>query len=316
MKSSRNFSKILRFLIFFFTFAIVVSACRVLPTQISVFPVTTPRITNTIYIPGTEIVLPTLIPTVTITPTVTEVPPTATATEFICRETAGTINEVRFYSDVLGEDIISNVYLPPCYDSEKENGYPLLIMLHGQNGKQEQWIDLGMTDLADEWITEERIDPLVIVMPYEHYFLVDSDQSSYDVALVDDLLPQLLGEYNLREEWFYRAIGGLSRGGNWAVRIGFTRPEAFSKVGGHSYTTFSGDLSRVRSWIDNTSAYRSELWIDIGEDDPYFYYCDMFVSYLQSNQIPVQFTLNSGGHTIEYWKTHLPEYLAWYTKDW
>jgi enterochelin esterase-like enzyme len=316
MKSSRNLPEILKFLIIFFAFATVISACQVLQLQNDEIPVISPAITNTINIPSTEIVLPTLIPTVTITPTVTEIPPTATATEFICRETSGTIQEARFYSDVLGEDIISNVYLPPCYDVEKENGYPLLVMLHGQNGKQEQWIDLGMTDLADEWISEERIDPLVIVMPYEHYFLVDSDQSSYDLALVDDLLPQLLSEYNLSQEWFYRAIGGLSRGGNWAVRIGFTRPEAFSKVGGHSYTTFSGDLSRVRTWIDSTSAYRSELWIDIGEDDPYFYYCNMFVSYLQSNQFPLKFTLNSGSHTIEYWETHLPEYLAWYTKDW
>lgn len=271
---------------------------------------------STPFMPPTKVVLATLIQTATITPTATEIPPTFTPTAIPCLDTTGNIIEVNFYSEVLGEDIITNVYLPPCYDPEQEEGYPFLVMLHGQNGVQDQWIDLGMTSLADEWITSKKIPPLVIVLPFERLYLLDSYTSKFDIALVEDLLPQVLDQFNLRQEWEYRAIGGLSRGGNWAVRIGFVFPDAFGKVGAHSFTTFAGDMGRVQDWLQSVSAYRPALWFDIGETDHYRQYSEPLVLYLQQNQIPLDYTVNPGGHTIDYWMEHVDEYLSWYTKDW
>ena len=98
----------------------------------------------------TKVVLPPVINTVTITPTATEILPTPTLTEIPCLETSGTIQEVLFSSEILGEDIKANVYLPPCYDAQREEGYPLLVLLHAQNGRHDQWINLGFTSLADE----------------------------------------------------------------------------------------------------------------------------------------------------------------------
>ncbi len=275
-----------------------------------------PSPSSTPFAPATKVVLPTIIKTATVTLTFTPIPSTATATEIPCLETTGSINEVIFYSKVLGEDIITNVYLPPCYDAQREEGYPLLVMLHGQNGVQDQWIKLGMTSLADEWITENKINPLVIVMPFERLYLQDSYKSKFDLALVDDLLQQLLSQYNLNQSWEYRAIGGLSRGGNWAVRIGFLYPDAFSRVGGHSFTTFAGDMSRVQEWFQSIPATRPAFWFDIGEKDQYRKYSEPFVLYLQQNQLPLEYTVNPGGHTYEYWTDHVDEYLNWYTRDW
>ncbi len=264
----------------------------------------------------TKIVLPTIIKTATVTATITQIPPTATPTETPCLETEGTINEVVFYSEVLGEDIKTNVYLPPCYDAHRTEGYPLLVMLHGQNGVQDQWIKLGMTSLADEWITTKKINPFVIVMPFERLYLQNSYKSKYDLALVDDLLPQLLSQYNLNQSWDYRAIGGLSRGGNWAVRIGFHYPDAFSKVGGHSFTTFTGDMNRVQEWLQSNSSFHPAFWFDIGEQDQYRKYSEPFVLTLQQNHFPLEYTVNPGGHTYDYWMEHIDEYLSWYTKGW
>lgn len=266
--------------------------------------------------PPTKVVLPTLIHTATVTPSATNIPPTFTPTAIPCLETTGSVIEVAFYSDILQEDIKTNIYLPPCYETDREEGYPFLVMLHGQNGVQDQWINLGMTSLADDWITSKKIKPLVIVMPFERLYQQNSYVSKFDSALVKDLLPQLLDQYNLRQEWENRAIGGLSRGGNWAVRIGFVFPDAFGKVGAHSFTTFAGDMSRVQDWLQSVSAYRPALWFDIGETDHYRQYSEPFVLYLQQHQIPLDYMVNPGGHTIDYWIDHVDEYLAWYTKDW
>lgn len=264
----------------------------------------------------TKVVLPPVINTVTITPTATEILPTPTLTEIPCLETSGTIQEVLFSSEILGEDIKANVYLPPCYDAQREEGYPLLVLLHGQNGLHDQWINLGFTSLADEWIVNKEIPPLVMVMPFERLYLMDSYTSNYDEALVQDLLPELLTQYNLRQEWEYRAIGGLSRGGNWVVRIAFEFPEAFGRVGAHSYTTFSGDMNRVQEWLQSISAHRPALWFDIGESDHYRKYSEPFVLTLQENGVELIYMVNPGSHTIEYWKEHIHEYLEWYTQEW
>jgi len=264
----------------------------------------------------TKVVLPTIIQTPTIPPTATQIPPTSTATEVPCLETSGKIQEAEFDSVILAEKIKTNIYLPPCYDPEMEEGYPFLVILHGQNGVQDQWIKLGLTNLADKWISSQKIHPFVIVMPFERLNLQNSNLSKFDSALVDDLLPQLMDQYNLRSAWEYRAIGGLSRGANWAVRIGFVYPQAFSKVGAHSFTTFTGDMARVQEWVQSVSAYRPALWFDIGENDQYRKFGEPFVLSLQQNQIPLEYHVNTGGHTNEYWMEHISEYLAWYTKDW
>ncbi len=316
MKSSRKFWKFLSYFSFLVGVIFLLSACQVSSIilensqETSAIPSVVPTQATT------KVVLQPVMNTVTITPTATEILPTPTLPEIPCLETTGTIQEVLFSSEILGEDIKANIYLPPCYDAQRGEGYPLLVMLHGQNGVHDQWINLGLTTLADDWITNKIISPLVIVMPFERLYLMNSYTSSYDSALVEDLLPQLLTQYHLQQEWEYRAIGGLSRGGNWAVRIAFEYPEAFGRVGAHSYTTFSGDMNRVQEWLQSVSVYQPELWFDIGESDPYRKYGEPFILTLQENGVDLVYQVNPGNHTTDYWMEHVHEYLAWYTKDW
>lgn len=282
-----------------------------LPTQIVVE-------NNTESPESSHIILPTIqfSPSPMLTETEISPSPTPTPTEIPCLETTGKINEVAFTSQILGEDILTNVYLPPCYDPNRSPGYPLLMMLHGQNGNQDQWVDLGLTNLADEWIRTDRISPLVIVMPFERLFLMDSNRSQYDAALVEDLLPLIMEQYNLRTEWEMQAIGGLSRGANWAVRISLNNPQVFGSMGAHSFTTFTGDMSRVQDWVQSLSSYKPRLWFDIGEGDQYRKYSEPFVLFLQQNQYSLEYSVNPGGHTVDYWKVHVPEYLTWYSQNW
>lgn len=265
----------------------------------------------------TKNVLPTVQISTTSTSTSTSIPPTLTPTKIQCTESSGFVEEILFPSQLLNEDILANIYLPPCYDPDQQEGYPFLVLLHGQNGNQNQWIEIGFTNLVDELISTEKIPPMVIIMPFERQYLIDPKRSLYDEALVQDLLPQLLDSYNLRNEWQYRAIGGLSRGGNWALYIAFKHPDAFGRVAAHSYPGFAGDIFRVQTWVEQSvSAYRPALWFDIGEYDQYRKYGEPIIHYLQESGLPLEYTVYEGGHTIEYWKTHIHDYLAWYTKEW
>ena len=268
----------------------------------------------------TAIVLPTIIPSPSLTPyqpVIPTVTSTFTPTVVACVETQGAIIDENIQSDVLGEAIRTKIYLPPCYDSQFEDGYPSIIMMHGQNGVENQWIELGMTALADKLITSKEIAPVIIIFPFEKDYLKDAYLSHYPEAIVQDLFPGVYQRYNLKVEKENHAIGGLSRGANWAVRIGITDWEQFGRIGAHSFTTFQGDINLLPGWLDELPVDQvPKLAFDIGEKDIYFYYSDLFVKRLQNAGIPLTYEINEGGHNISYWAAHVEEYLRWYTEDW
>jgi hypothetical protein len=66
----------------------------------------------------------------------------------------------------------------------------------------------------------------------------------------------------------HRAIGGLSRGAGWALRLGFTRWDLFSVIGLHSLAVLQSDASQIDKWIgDIPPAHRPQVFMDIGEND-------------------------------------------------
>jgi enterochelin esterase-like enzyme len=57
------------------------------------------------------------------------------------------------------------VYTPPDYMSGKAR-YPVLYLLHGGGGDEDQWINLGRTNvIMDNLIAAGKIKPLIVVMP-------------------------------------------------------------------------------------------------------------------------------------------------------
>jgi enterochelin esterase-like enzyme len=265
---------------------------------------------------NTAIILPTIIPSASPSPYQPELP-TATATMPACVETQGAVMEENIPSAVLGQSIRTQIYLPPCYDPEYEDGYPSIIMLHGQNGVESQWIELGMTAKADMLISNKEIPPVLIIFPFEKDYLKDAYLSRYPDAIVQDLVPGISQLFNLKDGRKYHAIGGLSRGANWAVRIGLTDWQVFGRIGAHSFTTFQGDINLLPAWLEELPLDQvPEFSFDIGEKDIYFDYSDRFVRRLQSAGVPLIYEINAGGHNNNYWSSHVEEYLRWYTEDW
>ena len=270
----------------------------------------------------TKIVLPTLIPSATATPyhpvTATPAPsvtPTPTATP--CAELTGQVIEYVFDSPILGQAVPAEVYLPPCYQDVPVGGYPFLLMLHGQYGHQNTWIDLGLIDAADQLIQQGLIPRMLIVMPYEADMWSDARNSVFTSVLTQDLLPQIEANFPISAETRYRAIGGYSRGANWAVRIGLTQPGLFGAVGGHSYTTFSGDLNLLPGWAaDFGEQPYPRFLIDLGDKDRFLQYVVPFEAELNRLNIPHDYWLLSGTHDYPYWEAHVSDYLLWYAEGW
>ena len=215
-----------------------------------------------------------------------------------------------------GQEITGQIYTPPCYGDNQEQRYPSLYLLHGATETDQQWGELGLFDLADELISSGEIPPLIIILPREKSWIPLPD-NPFGEQLIKDLLPWVDGEYQTLAASEYRAIGGLSRGGNWAVRLGLLYWGQFGSIGAHSTPLFIGDLERIPEWIGSIPVSKTpRIYLDIGGDDNDLSQASAFEEELIRLEIPHTWHLFPGTHNESYWQDHLAEYLLWYSSGW
>jgi enterochelin esterase-like enzyme len=175
---------------------------------------------------------------------------------------------------------------------------------------------LGIATTADRLIGQAEISPLIIVMPNEVGSSLP-DQTNYGEAIATDLVTWIDTNYRTLTNRSDRAIGGLSRGASWSVRLGLIYWQTFGSIGAHSYPMFYGDNSKIPEWLEAIppDSY-PRIYLDIGAKDPGLQLVLKFEDFLTQQNIPHEFHLNIGYHEEDYWKAHIEEYLLWYTANW
>jgi len=229
----------------------------------------------------------------------------------------GQIKRYRIASSLLNDDQNFSVYVPPCYSEFNKEGYPVLYALHGQNFTDEMWIDLGVVELANSLIMRDEIKPFMIVMPFEEFFFRGSDNNNFPNMLTEEIIPWIESTFNVCEEKSCRAIGGVSRGASWAMRIGLAEWESFGAIGAHSMPTFKDDLKNLPDWLEEIP-YGKEprIYLDTGRFDTEIKSAYRFEQILNEKGIPHEWHLNEGRHTEAYWAEHMESYLRWYSAGW
>lgn len=206
--------------------------------------------------------------------------------------------------------IRTRIYLPPCYASRLELRYPVLYLLHGRGFTEDQWERLGAVAGADELIAADEIAPLLIVMPRD-------PGERFDPAFMEAILPYVDATYRTVDEREARAIGGLSRGGGWAVHFGLKYPNRFARLGLHSPAVFYDDEYSILEWGRQLREQpKPTVYLDVGDSDAnqrspawldqVFTWFDFDHTYL----------VRPGSHTERYWAKYVREYLRFYAADW
>lgn len=232
-----------------------------------------------------------------------------------CDFSQGEVLDEEMPSKLLARPLAVKIYLPPCYAKNREKGYPVLYMLHGQTYLNDQWRRLGLLTAADEFITAGIIIPMIIVMPYEVSWSATPEESSFDESFLQELLPYIDGKFNTCSERTCRAVGGLSRGGNWAIYLGFSHPEKVTAIGAHSAPLFYGEIQRMTAVLKTTGAVAKlpAIYMDVGNSDENLHQVMTYVDLLKKNNVPYQFTEFQGYHSEDYWRAHVNDYLIWYS---
>lgn len=265
--------------------------------------------------PTSTSAIKTAIPPATKTPPF--VTPLATDSPADCNDTRGQVVERSVPSKLVQDDIKIKVYLPPCYVSHPEIDYSVLYMLHGQTSPGDQWINLGLLTNMDELILEGKTQPFIIVLPGEERSNIEAYDSLYGDALVKEVIPFVDRYFQTCTDRSCRAIGGLSRGGNWAVHLGFEFPELFSAVGAHSAPLFYGEIISINYILADKQAIKNlpVFYLDVGDRDEDLNDVLIFSALLQKRNVPHSFNAFLGYHDAKYWSAHVADYLVWYNSQ-
>jgi enterochelin esterase-like enzyme len=271
-------------------------------TIITATPSQTAPATATALMPATPTFEPFPTSTATFTPTPTPV----------CPESKGTVTKEQLASQALdGQKIPFNLYLPPCYDVYTWQRYPVLYLIHGVNMNEDTWVEVGAAETADDLLGQGAIPPFIIVMPRA------PDDDRFTETVVFDLVPYIDEHYRTLPDRYYRALGGMSRGGGWTVRIGLQYPHLFGSLGLHSLAIMFADEDKVVGWLNRLPDEKlPRIYLDIGQSDSLLESASWLDEALTARFVAHEWHLNPGRHEIQYWRTHLPEYLRWYSATW
>lgn len=253
-------------------------------------------------------------PTAAVTFTPSPIPPTSTPAPLTCLTQPGIIQrDVIAYTNPPQDFLI---YLPPCYSELTDQRYPVLYLLHGQTFTQDQWVRLGVPQIADQLIHSGETVPFIIVFPDDRYWYAQPGAGFGD-RLILDVIPHMDKNYRTITDREQRSLGGLSRGGGWVVKLGFENPEMFGSLGLHSPAIFKDNAPAIEKVLKNIPEdTRPRLWLDVGDADSELPSILLFEDMLTRNGYFHEFHFYAGDHSEAYWGDHVDEYLRWYVQAW
>ncbi len=239
----------------------------------------------------------------------------------------GVVSRLIYPSKTVGHDRPVIVYTPPKYDSRENTKYPVLYLAHGYGDDETAWTEVGRAHfIADNLIAQEKLKPIIIVMPYGHpskldlkqppddYFLVNNDLFQKD--LTTDLVPFIEQHFQVDSRSDSRFIAGLSMGGGHAIDTGLLNPDMFSAIAAFSAATPQMEVEALKTRYpslhgDQPTANRlKHFWIPIGDTDFLLERNNRFVAQLGELGIQHSFVKTSGGHEWKLWREYLPEFLV------
>lgn len=235
------------------------------------------------------------------------------------------------------------VYLPPDYETS-DRSYPILYLLHGGGDDQTGWVQFGeVLSITDKAIKEGKATPMIIVMPDANtgrrgYSNDATGTWRYEDFFFQELMPFVEKKYRVKAEKRFRAISGLSMGGDGTFTYTLHHPELFSAACPLSAGTgpLTIDEAKTRLRRDNPNIHDSLItnyfnrqsvpalvnnfpdslkktvrwYIDCGDEDFLYEGNSLVHIAMRKRDIPHEFRIRNGAHNWTYWRESLPEVLA------
>ena len=140
------------------------------------------------------------------------------------------------------------IYLPPGYDRNRNQRYPVVYLLHGYLLTDQYWTGTGVSlpgistpganvpAAMDNLIASGAAKPMIVVMPNAYTIYAGSFYSNsvttgdWETYIAEDLVGYIDSHYRTIADRLSRGLAGHSMGGYGTIRIGMKRPDVFSSL--------------------------------------------------------------------------------------
>jgi enterochelin esterase-like enzyme len=168
----------------------------------------------------------------------------------------GQVREAWYNSKVTGSWRHALVYLPPNYDTQTKERYPVLYLQHGAGEDETGWIRQGNANfILDNLIAAKSCKPMIVVMAYgyakrasqnlpdltgkpfgspEMLKAMQDMAAAFEDDVTQALIPYIDSAFRTLSDRDHRAMAGLSMGGMQTFQITLNHLDLFSYIGGFS----------------------------------------------------------------------------------
>lgn len=246
------------------------------------------------------------------------------------------------YSRSLKAQRAFTIYLPKSYNTDTNQKYPILYLLHGMSGVNTSWFtDQRLKDVMDQLVASGEACEMIVVSPnaggdpatcWNGYFNMPG--WPYEDFFYKEFMPYIEKTFRVEADKQHRAVAGLSMGGGGATSYAQRYPDMFCAAYAMSalmnipamgeeagkdpdptnkmavLTRSVQEHSCIKYVAEADDARKAQLrtvqwFVDCGDDD---FLLDRNIEFFQAMRnagIPCQFRVRDGGHTSEYWHSAL-----------
>jgi S-formylglutathione hydrolase FrmB len=249
-------------------------------------------------------------------------------------------------SKILARPVPYCIFLPPSYDANTTQKYPILYFLHGLGENEQVLLDSDGWQIIEQAWADKSLGEFVIAAPAaDRTFYINSKDGKvrYEDFFIQEFLPAIEKNYRIRADRATRGLDGISMGGYGALRLALKYPRLFGSVSAHSaalierpptvqidprqqaavtrllgsafgvpfdpaYWKKESPFTLVR---DDPKPVGLKIYFDCGTEDDYGFNvgAQQFHDLLMARGIPSTFHLYPGGHNWMYFADHFPESL-------
>jgi enterochelin esterase-like enzyme len=227
----------------------------------------------------------------------------------------GKLETVEYDSMTVGAMRKARVYTPPGYTTDRK--YPVLYLLHGIGGDENEWSRGGSPDvILDNLYAEKKALLMIVVMPNGRASkdLTARDPipkqspafAAFEKDLLTDLIPFIEKSWSVKADRESRALAGLSMGGGQSLNFGLANFDTFAWVGGFSSAPNTKPPAELIKDHAEAAKKLRLLYVACGDDDRLLRISQGIHSTLDEKKVPHIYNVIAGGrHDFKVWKSDL-----------
>ena len=196
------------------------------------------------------------------------------------------VGEIRVHPTLLDEKTGRtrevHVYLPPGYDKDPKQRYPVLYMQDGQNLFDAETafggVEWELDETLERLISAGKLPPLIVVGVYHagekrvDEYAAARDESrgagggaeAYLDFLTKTIKPIIDKTYRTLPDAPHTGIGGSSMGGLISMYAVWTRPQVFGKAAVMSPAVWFADGAILKTIAERDAPTGARIWVDVG----------------------------------------------------